>query len=355
MPRYNLWGHTDLDIEIPEEIFPDETFRNEKDILFDNPQHGYFESCHEGKKLHYRKNLPSKDTPLRAILVWQHGIHGQSGYGMRCSSDGRYCDMALRVRMMNAKGIAVYAHDQLGHGFSEGERFYIPNGDWRINRDDFIRFARIAADDHPEGTPLILAGDSYGGCLAFHAAHVFQTEQLEKAPKGFLGCALNCPAFDGDMPAWPILSTLRYILAPMLPRWTPFFMPHPITPERCWKEVEARETYTDQSKLNGLSKGGEPFCLGTAVGLINVIESAQELFSTFDVPFHINHGTDDYGVPYRGSEQLLKQSKTPTSDKELNIVDGGYHGLFSQLDAEDTMRHEIEWMEKMIMKRLEKS
>jgi len=348
MSHYNLWGYTDLDIEIPEEVFPDETWRNEKDVLFDSPHHGFFESCHEAKKLHYRKNLPREGTPVRAIVVWQHGIHGQSGYGMKCSSDGRYCDMALRVRMMNDKGYAVYAHDQLGHGFSEGKRFYIPNGDWTINRDDLVRFAQIAADNHPEGTPLILSGDSYGGCLAFHAAHVFQTEPAEKAPNGFLGCALNCPAFDGDMPAWPIVWILRYILKPLLPLWTPLFMPHPITPERVWKEAEPRENYTDQSKIHGLSKGGKPYCLGTAAGLIAALQSAQELFPTFRVPFHINHGSDDYGVPFSGSQQLFKHSITPTSDKELNIVIGGYHGLFSQLDAEETMTHEIEWIEKMI-------
>jgi len=346
MPSYNLWGHTDLDIEIPEEFFPDETFRNEKDVLFDNPQHGFFESCHDAKKLHYRKNLPPEGTPVRAIVVWQHGIHGQSGFGMKCSSDGRYCDHAMRVRMMNAKGFAVYAHDQLGHGFSEGERFYIPNGDFTVNRDDLIQFARMAADEHPEGTPLILSGDSYGGCLAFHAAHVFQT-QPEKRPKGFLGCALNCPALAGDLPSWPVVYALRYILKPMFPLWTPFFMPHPVTAERTWKNDEARAYYAHNSN-HGLTKGGKPFCLGTADGLLNALQSAQELFPTFCVPFHINHGSDDYGVPASGSEELFKLSKTPESDKELNIISGGYHGLFSQLDAEETMRHQVDWIERRV-------
>jgi len=255
--------------------------------------------------------------------------------------------MALRTRMMNAKGFAVYAHDQLGHGFSEGERFYIPNGDFTINRDDLLRFVKLVADEHPDGTPLFLSGDSYGGCLAFHAAHKLQTEG--NAPAGFMGCALNCPAFDGDFPAWPVVLALRYILKPLFPRWTPFFMPHPITPERVWKEPEPRAFYTDQSENHGLVKGGKPFCLGTAEGLIRAIQSAQELFPSFCQPFHINHGSVDYGVPISGSEQLFKQSKTPPNKKELNIVDDGYHGLFSQLDAKDTFQHEIVWIEKMIL------
>ena len=346
MPLYNLWGYTDLNIEIPVDEFPDETWRNKKEVLFANPEHGYFESCYEGKKLHYRKNLPPKGTPIRAIVIYQHGIHGQSGYGMQCA-DGRYCDMALRIRHMNAKGYAVYAHDQLGHGFSEGIRFYIPRGDWKVNRDDLIRFVQLAADEHPEGTPLIISGESYGGCLGFHASHVLQTEQPEKAPKGFLGCALNCPSIDGEMPIWPIVFFLRYILAPLFPLWTPFFMPHPISVDRVWKEDEPKAYY--QTERHGLSRSGVPFRLGTAVGLVDALECAQKIFPAFSAPFHINHGSDDYGVPMSGSQKLFKQCKTPARDKELNIIADGYHGLFSQLDAEETMDHEIQWIEKRIL------
>ena len=110
----------------------------------------------------------------------------------------------------------MYSHNKLGHGFSEGKQFYIPNGDWKINRGDLVAFTKLAASEHPKGTPLILSGDSYGGCLAFHATHVFQIDP-SNAPTGFVGCALNCPAFDGDMPAWPVKAALRYVLQPMAP------------------------------------------------------------------------------------------------------------------------------------------
>jgi len=345
MPPYDLWGHTGLDIEIPEGVFPDEAWRDQKDELFDHPRHGFFASRHEGKRLHYRAHLPPEGTPVRAVVVWQHGIHGQSGFGMRCK-DGRYLDMALRVRLLTARGIAVYAHDQLGHGFSEGTRFYIPDGDWTINRDDLASFARLAAAEHPAGTPLFLSGDSYGGCLAFHAAHVFQTASSDRAPAGFAGCLLNCPALDGDLPAWPVILLLRYVLKPLAPTWTPFFMPHPITAERIFKEEEPREFYTGQEY--GLTNSGQPFCLGTATGLLAAMQEAQALFPTFSLPFHINHGSDDDGVPFHGSQRLFNECQTPEGDKELHIVPDGYHALYSQRDAEDTARHEMEWIEKRI-------
>ena len=258
--------------------------------------------------------------------------------------------MALRVRRMNAQGIAVYAHDQLGHGFSEGHRFYIPNGKWSVNRDDLVAFCRLAASEHDGGTPLFVSGDSYGGCLALHATLVFQ-EQPDLAPKGFRGCTLNCPAIHGDFPPTPVVWLLRYGLAPFFPTRTPFFMPNPITGERVWKEDEARAFFTDRDEMKGLSQGGAPFCLGTAVGLVGAMQAVQALIPTMRMPFHVAHGTDDYGVPLSGSELLMKESQTVSADKVLNAVRGGYHGLLSQLDAEDTMNQEIEWIQSMIQRR----
>jgi len=319
------------------------------DALHEHPHHGFFESTYEGKKLHYWKKLPPKGTPIKAILVYQHGIHGHSLMGMKCR-DGRYTEMALRSRAMTAAGIAVYAHDQLGHGFSEGARFYIPNGDWTINRNDLVKFARLAAADkaHDENTPLFLSGDSYGGCLAFHASHVLQEDTTETPIKTFKGCALNCPALAGDMPAAPVVWFLRYGLAPFIPTWTPFFMPHPISADRIWKEEEVRAHSVNPENRRGLSNGGVPFCLGTAVGLVDALQASNELFSTFRMPFHINHGNEDHGVPISGSQLLMEQSLTPQDKKELNVVEGGYHALLCELDAEKTIQHEIDWILKMI-------
>ena len=139
-----------------------------------------------------------------------------------------------------------------------------------------------------------------------------------------------------------------YVLKPMFPTWTPFFMPHPIRAERIWKEDEVRAIMMDKSNEHGLSYNGKPFCLGTATGLVRALEASNTLFSSYSVPFHINHGTNDPGVPVEGSKRLFEQCKTPDGDKELNIVEGGYHALFSQLDAEKTMQHEIDWMEARI-------
>jgi len=353
MPKYDLWGHAGIDVEIPEDDFPDEDWRKEKDELFDDPEHGYFESTYEGKKLHYRANFPKKkdgggkdDDAVRAVVVYQHGIHSQSGYGIQVPSDGRYTDHALRSREFTAKGYALYAHDQLGHGYSEGTRFYIPDGDWTINRDDMIKFVKLVASKHPPGTPLFVMGESYGGCIAFHASHALWNDP--EKPEGFMGSVLDYPALHGDIPPWPIKAFLMYVLKPLAPTWTPFFMPNAVTPERIWKDPEVRAVMTEKGRDKCLSKSGEAFSLGTATGLVRALEASQTLMPTFFVPFHINHGTDDFGVPISGSQELMEKSQTPEADKELNVVEGGYHALFGELEAATTMKHEIDWIEKRI-------
>lgn len=267
---------------------------------------------------------------------------------MKCA-DGRYTDTAMKIRALNKAGIAFYSYDQLGHGFSEGGRFYIPNGDWTINRDDLVKFARFAASQHEPGTPVFLSGDSYGGCLAIHAAKIFQDEKDSSvALKGLLA---NCPAIHGDLPPLPVIYILRYGFAPFFPRWTPFFMPHPITAERIWKEPEARAYYTDPAEKRGLAGGGMKFCLGTALGLLLALQSVQEVVREFSVPFHINHGTEDHGVPITGSEYMVEVSQTPKEDKKLNRIEGGYHALFSEKDAPKYFESEMRFIEKIISKK----
>mmetsp|Transcript_36906 Transcript_36906/g.79683 ORF Transcript_36906/g.79683 Transcript_36906/m.79683 type:complete len:354 (-) Transcript_36906:332-1393(-) len=347
MPLYNLWGASDLDIEIAKDAFPSDEWLKDQDELFDHPQHGWFNSVYENKRLHYRKNIPTGNknvNNVRAIVVWHHGICGQSGFGMKIGED-RYTDQALRIRQMGEAGIAVYSFDGLGHGFSEGTRFAIPDGEWQIYRDDLVAFCRMASNDFD--VPLFVSGDSFGGCLALHAAHYFQDNDAER-PARFVGCCLNCPSIEADLPPKPVELFLRYCLAPFFPEWTPFFMPHPITSERVWKDPEAMEYFSDPGKTHGLSRGGVPFCLGTAVGLLTSLQEAQRVSHLFRLPFHVSHGDQDHGVMLSGSQHLYNNSQTPATKKSLNVVIGGYHGLFSQTDAKDILDHEIKWIEERI-------
>lgn len=381
--EYELWGEK-VSVQLPKLPTPEEI--QEIDEISGNPSHGFFQTSHG--KLHYRYYLP-KDDDIKAVCIWQHGIQAHSGIAMKVSSstgnDGgksndvdevnRYTNIGLLSRKLMSKNIALYAPDMIGHGFSEGVRFYIPDANFEINRDHLDYFSRFVATKH-KGIPIFLMGDSYGGCLALHVAKLWQEQgqqsqssgedaiegndasKKEESKSGFSkitsqqlhGVCLTAPAIVGDLPPLPIRLFLQYILAPLFPTRTPFFMPHPISPERIWKIEEVRKHHSSPKvKEVGLSAGGVPFRLGTALGLLKAIEHVQnDVIPGFKIPFSVCHGREDWGVKIEGSELLLNVCNTKEEDRNVRFVDGGYHDLMADPTRVENIQFHIQFIEKRI-------
>ncbi len=199
------------------------------DLLY-NPDHGFFET-ERGLKLHYQKWVPSSVDSYsnsngnsngnsssdnvhveprprpRGICVFHHGIHGHGGAS--CKVNGEIYGVACLVKaIVREGGYILYSLDMAGHGFSEGERFVIPNADWKVNRDDLAAFARYVSfsdgdeDGDEDGEeagnystgapPLFLLGQSYGGCLSIHIARQWMDNPAD-APSNFKGICLLAP------------------------------------------------------------------------------------------------------------------------------------------------------------------
>jgi len=281
--------------------------------------------------------------------------------------DGSYTNMGLLSRKLTEAGYVLYTLDQLGHGLSEGDRFYIPNGgDWTVHRDILASFALMAFSEQEKedsSLPIFLMGESYGGNLALHVAKLWQ-DHPEDAPgykkdvpnednHAFGGIVMFAPAIVADMPPPPITWFLRYILAPIIPRATPFFMPHPLPPERGWKNSKVIEHYTSASapdKRLGLHDVGKKFCLGTALGLVNAVEDVREnVIPGLNVPFCVCHGTMDEGIPIAGTNYLIKHCHTKEEDRSVNMVEDVLHDLLADDDTkEETVDFVIKWMDGRI-------
>jgi len=336
-----LWG-TEVQTELHQHIV-DENEIKSLDELLSNPLHGFHETC-TGEKMHYLKYLPEAQTKPKAICVWQHGIGGCSEKGLKLA-DGNYLGIPLLARMLMENGFALYAPDMLGHGFSEGCRFYIPNGQWSVNRDGLEKFARFAASEHDDNTPLFLMGESYGACLVIHVARMWQNNPKE-APSGFRGFCIVAPAIVGDLPPAIVVFILRNIFAPILPKWRPFFMPHPVNPDRIWKDERVRNHFTSEKQISmGLHHGGQTFRLGTAAGLLSALESVREVsIPGLTVPFAVAHGSEDLAVPIEGTEFLLKHADTPEEDRAVRKIIDGYHDLICESTSDETISFFINWM-----------
>lgn len=213
MPRatnkYELWGKQ-VELDIPKETFPTNVEIQAMDsALPECQEHGWFES--NGAQLHYRKFMP-RDKP-KGVVVYQHGILAHTGNAF-VLKNGRKVNGALMADSFIKEGYALYSLDMLGHGFSEGLRWFVL--DWKVNRDDLDNFARFAASENPT-VPLFLFGESYGSTTVLHLARKWQDNK--SFPETFAGIITNAPAVVAEMPPYPIVFTLRYILAPLFPRW----------------------------------------------------------------------------------------------------------------------------------------
>lgn len=336
--EYDLWGQH-VKLHIDKKVFPTDAEIAEMEAPMQGCEHGFIESTFQKYKLHYRKFIPSGE--LKGIAIYMHGIQSHSGHAFIV--DDKKLNMALRAEEYNKKGIAVYAIDMLGHGYSEGHRFFVPT--WQTNRDDLDKFARFATSEHNEGLPLFLTGESYGGCLCLHLTRKW--EEQSNAPKGFAGCVVMAPAIIGDLPPAPIVFVLRYLLAPFFPKWVPFFMPNPISADRIWKNPKVLAMNTNpRYKAMGIDGAGKPFSLGTAVQLLCALEAVRSVtIPNLISPFCAVHGTEDHAVPISSTNFLEAHAKTPKKDQFVLRQEGGYHDLLADPSSDSTIAFVLNFME----------
>mmetsp|Transcript_10720 Transcript_10720/g.16173 ORF Transcript_10720/g.16173 Transcript_10720/m.16173 type:complete len:343 (-) Transcript_10720:934-1962(-) len=335
--KTTLWN-TPVELDLDKETFPtDEEIKATDELLF-NPEHGFFEEANHGLKLHFQKWLPIGEP--KGICVFHHGI--QANGSLACKINGEIFKVACMAKSMREAGYILYSLDMLGHGFSEGKRFYIPDADWTINRDDLASFVQHIYKN--SNLPLFLSGESYGACLTIHVARQWM-EAPDQGPSNFKGICLLAPAIIADLPPPPIVAFLT-VLANNFPTHTPFFMPNPVSADRIWDNVDVANEFTsDRRREMQLSAGGKKLCLGTALGVVNALETVREVaIPGLNVPFYVGHGTKDYGVPMAGTEYLLEHASTPEEDRCVDIIENAYHDLLSSEAREKILDSIINWM-----------
>ncbi len=131
----------------------------------------------DGARLALRRARPSGVS--RGTVIVLHGFGDHSG---------RYAEVA---GWLSARGLAVFALDQRGHGKSPGRRGHMARFAQFLS--DVAALRRLAAGEAPG--PQLLLGHSFGGCVALR--------YLETAPEGVAGAVIVSPFLAVAMPvAW---------------------------------------------------------------------------------------------------------------------------------------------------------
>jgi alpha-beta hydrolase superfamily lysophospholipase len=68
----------------------------------------------------------------------------------------------------------------------------------------------------------------------------------------------------------------------------------------------------------------------------------------FTVPYCLLHGTEDFACPISGPEFMWKTAETPEAEREFHRLEGSYHDLFADSEADKSIQITLNWVEKRL-------
>lgn len=247
-----------------------------------------------GETLFYRVWRPAGRA--RGVVVL---VHGLSEHSERYEHVGRF---------LAERGLAVYAHDHLGHGRSGGRRGWVASFDHFL--DDVEKLHELATREHP-GVPTFLLGHSMGGLIA--SAYVL--ERTRKPDYLILSGPAIVPILD---PGDRTIDATRLSSDPAVQK---AYLEDPLC---------LRERVTDDLFAR----------LADGVGLLP--GRAGEV----RMPCLLIHGDADQLCSAEGARMWLESSSSP--DLTVKLYPGGRHEMFNETNRDEVLADLWTWLEQRL-------
>jgi alpha-beta hydrolase superfamily lysophospholipase len=261
----------------------------------------------KGRSLFRRAWLPSE--PERLLIL----VHGYAEHS------GRYEHLGA---WLAARGCAVHAYDQQGHGRSDGVRGHVRR--FADLLDDLEVFLARVRDELP-GLSAFVIGHSMGGLVV--AAFV-RERHPELVGAVTSGAALRL----AEAPSGARLLALR-LLRRVAPR---FAMTQAIAPEALSRDPEVGRAYLDDPlvlRRMSVSLGAEVFDAGR-----RTLRGGADI----RLPMLLLHGEADPLCPASGSRAFYEQLGTAGSD--LRIYPELRHEIFNEPERESVFADLLHWL-----------
>jgi Lysophospholipase len=294
-------------------------------------------SCKDGHRLFFRSWIP--DSEPVAVL---HLLHGMAEHSLRYDAFARY---------LNSFGIAVYAQDHRGHGYTKAEDekgwFADCNG-WNVIASDSWELDLKIMAEYPD-IPLLLMGHSMGSFLArtmischpdAYAAAVICGSGAGKGIAGKVGLMLarrNARKFGPRMPDKRLdkLSFGSYNKKIANPE-TPFD----------WLSRDNAEVkkYIDDPLCGFICSSSFFADLITGVEVANSRENARCVSKTLPMLI-ISGDADPVGDWGEGVKKVYSlYTKAGVRDVTIHLVKGGRHEILNETDKAETMEYIASWL-----------
>ena len=298
---------------------------------------------------------------MRPFVIFLHGIGAHVNRVPRNESGAVLGDEYVANYFLR-QGFNFYSFDMEGHGFSQGERIYIR--DWKSYMADAEQFLDLVKRRAPKGTPYFLMGESFGGALSVALGSKLWgiSDENINVFKDFKGVLLVAPALSVDMPSPVIVFILRYLLAPIMPKVSPFFMPQPLSASKIWEDKSIADWCLEEDTLGN---GRDKLKLGTAMQVVLLMEYVQNLIKAGKVsfPWAVVQADNDLITPIEGANLLLNfsipyievtKNKIRKNANKMLTIRAGYHDLLTSKQSDMILAFLTQWSKERLVAFYEK-
>jgi len=265
----------------------------------------------DGLLLFYRAWRPGKP---RGVLAVVHGFGEHSGL---------YAGAATQFA---ARGYAVYALDQRGHGRSPGARGYVDS--WDDYRRDLASFLDVVQGAESP-CPVFLVGNSMGSAIVLdyalrHAAAI-RGVVASGAPLGQVG-----------VPAW--LMALGRLLSGV---WPGFTVNARLDLRNLSRDLEAANAIVEDPLFH--QRGSARLLTEFEAVKAEVARRAAE----FRLPLLMLHGSEDRIASPQGSRAFFES--VTFVDKERKEYPGACHNLFHETNRQEMLGDVERWLDRRVV------
>ncbi|HZI03515.1 MAG TPA: alpha/beta hydrolase [Archangium sp.] len=249
-------------------------------------------------------------TPARGAVVVIHGVRDHAS---------RYSALA---EALTQRGLAVYAQDHRGHGYSGGDRQRFDSMGELVSD---VNLAVEEAKQRNPGVPIFLYGHSMGGLVATHYA-LEHGGQLRGVVLSGAALKLQPSVTGGQKTAVRIFGAVL----PGLPA-------QPIDDSEFVREPAAQKELAEDPLIDHANLPAR-----TASAVLKAIENLETRMEEVKVPLLILHGLADKATNVEGSRELA--ARAGTSDKTLRLYEGVYHDLMHEPERDAIISDVTSWM-----------
>lgn len=266
-----------------------------------------------GCRVHARRWLPDGDPVAIAVLV--HGLAEHSG---------RHDALARRLA---ARGYAVHAFDQRGHGRTAGARSNI--GRFADLVADVAACIGRARDEHP-ARPVLLLGHSMGGAVALATAlaHPTLIDWL----------VLSAPAVGAD----PAVPRLQVVVGHLLSRIAPSVGLLRLDAAMVSRDPDVVRAYESDLLV---FRGSLP--ARTLVELLGAMQALHRDAPALRMPVLVLHGTADGLVPLAFAEPVY--TRLGSADRTVIRYEGFFHEVFNEPGRERVYEDLDAWLDRRVV------